>query len=76
MKPALTGHCHRHQPALTFSGQTSSRFDILEEIEIAAWLPIVLHGASSVIPEFVQMINENGGAMPDAIGIRDMPASR
>jgi fructose-bisphosphate aldolase class II len=29
----------------------------------------VLHGASSVIPEYVQMINENGGNMPDAIGI-------
>ena len=31
--------------------------------------PIVLHGASSVIPEYVKMINENGGQMPDAIGI-------
>ena len=31
--------------------------------------PIVLHGASSVIPEFVEMINANGGNMPGAIGI-------
>jgi fructose-bisphosphate aldolase class II len=31
--------------------------------------PIVLHGASSVIPEFVEMINKFGGQMPDAIGI-------
>jgi fructose-bisphosphate aldolase class II len=31
--------------------------------------PIVLHGASSVMPEFVKMINENGGNMPDAVGI-------
>lgn len=46
------------------------RFDILEEIERRLpGFPIVLHGASSVIPEFVQMINENGGDMPDAIGI-------
>ena len=29
----------------------------------------MLHGASSVIPEFVKMINDNGGKMPDAIGI-------
>jgi fructose-bisphosphate aldolase class II len=52
-------------------GQTPRlRFDILEEIEkLLPGFPIVLHGASSVIPEFVQMINENGGAMPDAIGI-------
>ena len=46
------------------------RFDILEEIEKRLpGFPIVLHGASSVIPEFVQMVNENGGQMPDAIGI-------
>ena len=31
--------------------------------------PIVLHGASSVIPEFVEKINSYGGKMPDAIGI-------
>ena len=29
----------------------------------------MLHGASSVIPEYVKIINENGGKMPDAIGI-------
>ncbi len=46
------------------------RFDILEEVEKRLPdFPIVLHGASSVMPEFVKMINENGGKMPDAIGI-------
>ncbi|MBR6740754.1 MAG: class II fructose-1,6-bisphosphate aldolase [Clostridia bacterium] len=46
------------------------RFDILEEIQNRLpGFPIVLHGASSVIPEFVEMINSNGGQMPDAIGI-------
>lgn len=46
------------------------RFDILEDIEKRLpGFPIVLHGASSVIPEYVKMINENGGKMPDAIGI-------
>lgn len=46
------------------------RFDILEEVEKRLpGFPIVLHGASSVIPEFVQTINQYGGAMPDAIGI-------
>ena len=43
------------------------RFDILNEIEKRLPnFPIVLHGASSVIPEFVDMINKNGGKMPDA----------
>ena len=46
------------------------RFDILEKIQQRLpGFPIVLHGASSVVPEFVKMINENGGNMPDAIGI-------
>ena len=46
------------------------RFDILEEIEKKLPnFPIVLHGASSVIPEFVEMVNTYGGKMPDAIGI-------
>ncbi len=46
------------------------RFDILEEVsKKLPGFPIVLHGASSVIPEYVKMINENGGDMPDAIGI-------
>ena len=46
------------------------RFDILEEIErLLPNFPIVLHGASSVVPEYVKTINEYGGAMKDAIGI-------
>ena len=46
------------------------RFDILEEVgKRLPGFPIVLHGASSVIPEFVEMINKYGGQMPDAIGI-------
>ncbi len=46
------------------------RFDILEEVsKRLPGFPIVLHGASSVVPEFVEMINNYGGEMPDAIGI-------
>ena len=46
------------------------RFDILEEgSKRLPGFPIVLHGASSVIPEFVEEINKYGGSMPDAIGI-------
>ncbi|MGI5936248.1 MAG: class II fructose-1,6-bisphosphate aldolase [Oscillospiraceae bacterium] len=46
------------------------RFDILEKVEkLLPGFPIVLHGASSVIPEYVNTINEYGGKMPDAIGI-------
>ncbi len=46
------------------------RFDILEEVsKRLPGFPIVLHGASSVVPEFVEMVNTYGGQMPDAIGI-------
>ncbi|MBQ1533643.1 MAG: class II fructose-1,6-bisphosphate aldolase [Erysipelotrichaceae bacterium] len=46
------------------------RFDILEEVQRRlAGFPIVLHGSSSVPQEYVKMINENGGNMPDAVGV-------
>jgi fructose-bisphosphate aldolase class II len=46
------------------------RFDILEEIERRiAGFPIVLHGSSSVLPEYVNIINENGGKLTAAVGI-------
>ena len=46
------------------------RFDVLEEVsKRLPGFPIVLHGSSSVPQEYVKMINENGGRMPDAVGI-------
>ena len=46
------------------------RFDILEEVSRRLpGFPIVLHGASSVIPKSVELINANGGQLKDAIGV-------
>ena len=46
------------------------RFDILEDVsKRLPGFPIVLHGSSSVPQHFVKMINENGGNMPNAIGV-------
>ena len=46
------------------------RFDVLDEIvKRLPGFPIVLHGSSSVPQNYVQMINANGGKMPDAVGI-------
>ena len=51
--------------AFKFKGTPKLRFDILEEVsKRLPGFPIVLHGASSVIPEFVDMINQYGGDMP------------
>ena len=46
------------------------RFDILEEVsKRLPGFPIVLHGSSSVPQDFVKMVNENGGNMPNAVGV-------
>ena len=46
------------------------RFDVLEEVSRRLpGFPIVLHGSSSVPQDFVAMVNQYGGNMPDAIGI-------
>ena len=46
------------------------RFDVLEEVtRRLPGFPIVLHGSSSVPQEYVKMVNENGGKMPNAIGV-------
>ena len=46
------------------------RFDVLEEVEKKLpGFPIVLHGSSSVPQEYVKMINDHGGRMPNAIGV-------
>ena len=46
------------------------RFDVLEEVsKRLPGFPIVLHGSSSVPQEYVKMINEHGGKMPNAIGV-------
>jgi fructose-bisphosphate aldolase class II len=56
--------------AFKFKGEPRLRFDILEEIQKRIpGFPIVLHGASSVIPEYVELINKYGGKMPGAQGV-------
>ena len=51
------------------------RFDILEEVsKRLPGFPIVLHGASSVTPSYVDIINANGGALKGAIGCVRPPA--
>ena len=56
--------------AFKFKGVPRLRFDILEKVqEKLPGFPIVLHGASSVIPEYVEQINNCGGEMPGAQGV-------
>ena len=56
--------------AYKFKGEPKLRFDILEEISRRLpYFPIVLHGASSVIPELVEEINSCGGNLSGAKGV-------
>ncbi len=56
--------------AFKFKGEPQLRFDILQKVsDKLPGFPIVLHGASSVIPEYVEMINKFGGNMPGAQGV-------
>ena len=58
--------------AYKFKGEARLRFDILKEVkERIPNTPIVLHGASTVIPELVNMCNEFGGNIPGAKGVPD-----
>ncbi len=58
--------------AYKFKGEAKLRFDILKEIKNKIPnTPIVLHGASTVIPELVEMCNQYGGNIPGAKGVPD-----
>ena len=58
--------------AYKFKGGAKLRFDILEKVKNKLPnTPIVLHGASTVIPELVEMCNKYGGNIPGAKGVPD-----
>ncbi len=57
--------------AYKFKGTPTLRFDILEQImaQLPKNYPLVLHGASTVIPAFVQKCNQYGAEIPGAQGV-------
>ena len=58
--------------AYKFKGEAKLRFDILEKVkEKLPNTPIVLHGASTVIPELVELCNKYGANIPGAKGVPD-----
>ena len=58
--------------AYKFKGEAKLRFDILQKIkEKIPNTPIVLHGASTVIPELVEQCNTYGANIPGAKGVPD-----
>ena len=63
--------------AYKFKSEPKLYFDRLEEIQARLpGFPLVLHGASSVLPELVKICNEHGGKLPGALGVPEEAISR
>lgn len=63
--------------AYKFKKEPKLAFDILEEIEkLLPNFPLVMHGSSSVLKEFKDLINKYGGDMPDAMGVPEEAISK
>jgi fructose-bisphosphate aldolase class II len=63
--------------AYKFKKEPKLAFDILEEIgRRLPGFPLVMHGASSVLKEFKDLINKYGGNMPDAMGVPEEAISK
>lgn len=63
--------------AYKFSGEPKLYFDRLKEIQDKLpGFPLVLHGASSVLPELVKICNEHGGKLPGARGVPEDAISK
>ncbi len=56
--------------AYKFKTAPKLAFDVVEKIQkLLPGYPLVMHGSSSVLPEFKELINKYGGKMPDAMGV-------
>jgi fructose-bisphosphate aldolase class II len=63
--------------AYKFSKEARLAFDRIEAImKTCPGLPLVMHGSSSVLPEFVDLINKYGGQMPNAKGVPESAVTR
>ena len=63
--------------AYKFKTEPKLAFDVVEKIgEKLPGFPLVMHGSSSVLKEFKDLINKYGGAMPDAMGVPEEAISK
>jgi len=74
---SLAVACGTSHGAYKFKSRPKLAFDVIEEIgKRLPEFPLVLHGASSVLKEFKDLINKYGGYMPDAIGVPEDSISK
>lgn len=74
---SLAVACGTSHGAYKFKKEPKLAFDILEEVgERLPGFPLVMHGSSSVLAEFKDLINKYGGSMPDAMGVPEEAVSK
>jgi len=74
---SLAVACGTSHGAYKFKSEPKLAFDVIQEIqERLPGFPLVMHGSSSVLKEFVDLINKYGGDMPNAMGVPEEAVSK
>jgi len=74
---SLAVACGTSHGAYKFKSEPKLAFDVIEKIaEKLPGFPLVMHGSSSVLKEFKDLINKYGGDMPDAMGVPEEALSK
>jgi fructose-bisphosphate aldolase class II len=74
---SLAVACGTSHGAYKFKSEPKLAFDVIEEIgRKLPGFPLVMHGSSSVLAEFKDLINKYGGNMPDAMGVPEEAVSK
>jgi fructose-bisphosphate aldolase class II len=74
---SLAVACGTSHGAYKFKSEPKLAFDVIQEIaDRLPGFPLVMHGSSSVLKEFVDLINKYGGKMPNAMGVPEEAVSK
>jgi len=74
---SLAVACGTSHGAYKFKSEPKLAFDVIQKIgEKLPGFPLVMHGSSSVLKEFKDLINKYGGSMPDAMGVPEEAISK
>ena len=74
---SLAVACGTSHGAYKFKTESTLAFDVIQEVaEKLPGFPLVMHGSSSVLKEFKDLINKYGGDMPDAMGVPEDAISK
>jgi len=74
---SLAVACGTSHGAYKFKTEPKLAFDVIQEIgDRLPGFPLVMHGSSSVLAEFVELINKYGGDMPNAMGVPEEAVSK